>query len=82
MYENCDCFKFDDVILSEILEVLSIQCPTASFFHTWGPFQSEKINDFWTVGKCSKVMCEISHRYKNRFHTFGRICLNSQRNSS
>ena len=33
--------------------------PDNFIFHKWRTFQLEKINNFWAVGKCSKVACTI-----------------------
>ena len=67
MYKNCDRFKFRDVILTlisgPVFTFASKYCQIASFFIT-GHFNWKKNNDFWAVGKCCSVVCEVSYWQK------------------
>ena len=81
MYENCDRYTFNDVILNQLLETVTRQ-HLVSYMEA---YQSEKINDFGAAGKCSKVVCEVSCWHKKSLSDFwpprlekSKICLSYQ----
>ena len=53
VYENCNCFKFYDVILT--LNLL----PNSFVFHKCRPFQSERINDFWANASAAMLFVKF-----------------------
>ena len=55
-----ECFKFDDITLGQMLEAVSIQYHTASFFIHGGHFTWNTIDDFRAVCKYSNVACTVS----------------------
>ena len=60
--ENCDCFQFHDVTMTQMLgcAFTSARIITNSLLlHTWRTFPSGKNGHFLTVGNCNNVVSEI-----------------------
>ena len=66
LYENCEFFKFDDIILTDISGCVDFI--SGSFiFHTWRTFKLEKSNDFGQSGSVARLF--------SRFHAGARKSL-------